>query len=169
MMSEVFELFNAYRAPAQHLTSLLLAAASWRWGGAPERWLIGIFLATMVLPVYLAHWFGLTFLEVGPGAPVGFMIDLFAATMFIGIALQANRNYPLWIAGFQLVAVGSHLVRTLVDGINPLAIAVLVIGPSYCQLLLLLGGFLRHNARQNRFGPYREWRQGLKGLQGWRA
>lgn len=158
-MSDWLEIFNTYRAPTQHLVSVMLAAACWRWGGSPERWLSGIFLAAMVLPVYLFRAFGVTKgLEIGPYASLVMLIDLFAAAMFVGVALQANRSYPLWIAGFQLVALGAHLVRGMVDSVSPLAVAVLVIGPSYFQLLLILCGFVRHLQRQRRFGPYREWR-----------
>jgi hypothetical protein len=157
-MGELLELFNAYRVPAQHLTSFLLAAAIWRWGAGPERWLIGSFLATMVLPVYVVWWLGLGALETGSHAPIFMLIDMLAAVLFTAIALNANRNYPLWIAGFQLVAVGAHLVPALVEGVSPLAVAVLVIGPSYFQLLLLIAGFVRHAQRQRHFGRYREWR-----------
>ncbi len=157
-MIDWLELFNTYRVPAQHLTSLLLAAAIWRWGAGPERWLIGSFLVTMVMPVYVVWWLGLGALESGPHAPFFMLIDMLAAVLFTGIALNANRNYPLWIAGFQLVAVGAHLVQAFVEGVSPLAVAVLVIGPSYFQLLLLMGGFARHVKRLRRFGPYREWR-----------
>lgn len=157
-MGDLLDFLNAYRVPSLHVTSFLLLGAIWRWGGAPERWLIGIFIATMVLPTYVIWWFGLGAAEVGPYAPVVMLIDMSAAAMFIGVALKANRNYPLWIAGFQLVAVGAHLVRSIIDTISPLAIAILVIGPAYCQLLLLLAGFARHALRQRRFGPYREWR-----------
>lgn len=167
-MGELFELFNAYRVPAQHLASFLLAGAIWRWGGAPERWLIGVFLATMVVPVYVGQSIGLSAADLGPVALAVVSIDLVAAALFVGIALNANRNYPLWIAGFQVVAVGAHLVKALVHQVSPLAHAILVIGPSYCQLFLLIGGFARHTMRQRRFGPYREWRQGLVGTPGWR-
>jgi len=166
-MLELLDLFNAYRVPAQHLTSILLAVAIVRWGGAPERWLIGVFIATMVVPVYIVKWIGLNTWELGPSAAAAFLIDLLAATLFTNIALNANRNYPLLIAGFQLVAVGAHIVRSMVDSVSPLAIAVLVIGPSYCQLLVLIGGFARHAVRQRRFGPYREWRLGGHGALGW--
>lgn len=158
-MSEWLEYFNAYRASAQHLASLLLAAAIWRWGGSPERWLIGTFLATMVVPVYISRWLNVgTGLETGPYAHYVMLLDLIAGVLFVGIALRANRNYPLWIAGFQLVAVGTHLVRGMVDGIVPLAVAILVIGPAYCQLVILAGGFARHVLRLRRFGRYRDWR-----------
>lgn len=158
-MGEWLELFNAYRVPAQHLTSFLLAAAIWRWGAGPERWLIAIFIGTMVMPVYVVWWLGLGALETGPHAPIFMGIDMLAAVLFTGIALNANRNYPLWIAGFQVVAVGAHIVKALLaDSVSPLAVAVLVIGPSYFQLLLLAGGFFRHTRRQRRHGRYREWR-----------
>lgn len=167
-MMDWAEIFNTYRATAQHLTAFLLAAAIWRWGGGPERWLIGTFLATMVLPIYVVWWLDLGAAEVGPYAPVMFLIDVFAAVQFVAIALNANRNYPLWIAGFQLVAVVAHAVQSMVDTVTPFAIAVLIIGPSYCQLLLLLGGCLRHWRREHRFGPYREWRAAPPGLRWFR-
>lgn len=168
-MSDWLDLFNAYRAPAQHLTSLLLAAAIWRWGGGPERWLISIFLGAMVLPVYVFELLGVRgAIEVGPYAPLVTLIDMCAAILFVCVALNANRNYPLWVAGFQLVAVGGHLVRSLVDSVSPLAVALLVVGPAYCQLLLLLVGFLRHVQRERRFGQYREWRPTAPRLKGLR-
>lgn len=166
-MGELLELFNDYRAPAQHLTSVLLAAAIWRWGGAPERWLIGVFLATMVVPLHVARWLGLDAYALGPYTPMIAICDLVAMPLFVGIALNANRNYPLWIAGFQLVAVVAHLVKAVVGGISPLALAILVIGPSYCQLALLIGGFVRHARRERRFGPYREWRTGARPVRAW--
>lgn len=167
-MGELLELFNAYRVPTQHLASFLLAGAIWRWGGAPERWLIGTFLATMVAPMYVVYGFGLGAAQIGPYAGYYAALDGVAAALFMGIALNANRNYPLWIAGFQLVALVAHLVKALVHEVSPLAHAILVIGPSYAQLLLMICGFARHAMRERRFGPYREWRQGFTPPWVWR-
>lgn len=164
MMSETLELFNTYRAPAQHLISILLAAAIWRWGAGPERWLIGVFLATMVAPIYVVHVLDLGAAEAGPFTGFYIAIDLVAALLFVAIALNANRNYPMWMAGSQLVALATHAVNGMVDGINALAFAILVVGPSYCQVLLLLIGFFRHVLRQRRYGAYREWREAPPGL-----
>lgn len=163
-MSDLFEIFNTYRSLAQHIASLLLAAAIWRWGGGPERWMIGIFLATMVLPIYVVWSLGLQLVETGPYAPLVFMVDAIAAALYLAIALHANRNYPLWVAGFQLVAIVAHMVKAMIDTISPLAFAILVIGPSYGQLLVIFGGFVRHVLRERRFGPYREWRLTAPGL-----
>lgn len=159
-MSDWLELFNTYRASAQHIASLLLAAAAWRWGGSPERWLAAVFLATMVAPIYIVRIFGFQAFAVGPWAAYYILIDIVAAVLFVGVAINANRNYPLGIAAFQLVAVSAHMVRAMADSASPLAIAILVIGPSYFQLLLLLGGFIRHVRRERRFGQYRAWRIG---------
>jgi hypothetical protein len=163
-MTDLFEIFNAYRSLAQHIASLLLAAAIWRWGGGPERWMIGIFLATMVLPIYVVWSLGIQLVEAGPYAPLVVMVDVTAAALYLAIALHANRNYPLWVAGFQLVAIVAHMVKAMIDTISPLAFAILVIGPSYGQLLVIFGGFVRHVLRERRFGPYREWRLTPPGL-----
>lgn len=157
-MLELLDLFNTYRVAAQHLTSLLLAAAIWRWGGGPERWLIVIFLLSMVLPVYPLGWLSAQTGYADTFVQAFFVIDLIAAGLFIAIALNANRNYPLWIAGFQLVALVAFVVQVLVDAVSPLAGAILMIGPSYGILLVLTAGFVRHLLRERRFGPYREWR-----------
>jgi hypothetical protein len=154
----LIDLLNAYRTDAQHLASVLLALAIWRSGAGPERWLIGVFIATMVAPLYLFRWLGLGSPSFGAYAWLWIGIDLVAAAAFITIALMANRNYPLWIAGFQLVAISAHAVRGMVDTVSPLAYLILSTGPSYCQLLLIFVGYVRHTRRVRRFGAYRDWR-----------
>lgn len=163
-MDQVFDVLNAYRSLAQQMVSFALAAAIWRWGGGPERWMIGIFITTMVLPVYVIWALGLQAVENGPYAPLVFLVDAIAAALYIAIALHANRNYPLWVAGFQVVSVVAHMAKVMVDSVSPLAFAVLVIGPSYGQLLAIAGGFIRHVLRERRFGLYREWRLTPPGL-----
>jgi hypothetical protein len=154
----MLKLLNDYRADAQHIASVILALAIWRWGAAPERWLIAVFLAAMVVPVEALELMGLGHPAFSPYSGLYIAIDVLAGFAFVGLALQANRNYPLWIAGFQLVAIGAHAVRGLVDEVSPLAFVILAVGPSYCQLLLIFAGFVRHVRRENRFGPYRAWR-----------
>lgn len=161
----MIELLNLYRVDAQHIASVLLALAIWRWGAAPERWLIGVFLATMVAPFYLFKLFDLGNPVFGPYSWLWIAIDLMAGLGFIVIALHANRNYPLWIAGFQLVAISSHLVRDMGDAVSALAYVALATAPSYCQLALIFAGFVRHLQRVRRFGAYRDWRDTAPRLQ----
>ncbi len=155
----MIEFLNAYRVDAQHIASVCLALAVWRWGGGPERWLTGIFLATMVVPIYLLKGGPSAGLPMfGTGAWLYFGIDLVAMAGFGLIALNANRNYPLWVAGLQLVAVGAHMIKGMVEGVSVFALVILIVGPSYCQLVLLIAGFIRHVRREKRFGAYRDWR-----------
>ncbi len=154
----MLDLLNLYRTDAQHIASVLLALAIWRWGAAPERWLIAVFIATMVAPIHLFRLFGLGNPAFGPYAWLWIGIDLFATLAFIVIALNANRNYPMWIAGLQLVAINAHTVRDMGDAVSPLAYVILATVPSYCQLALIFGGFVRHLRRERRFGAYRDWR-----------
>lgn len=158
MPAMLIELFNLYRVEVLHIASAVLALAIAFRGAAPERWLIGVFIATMILPFYGARWLDIGNLAFGPYSWAYVGIDLLATAGFVAIALNANRNYPLWVAGFQLVSVGAHAVRGLADMVSPFAYMVLAVGPSYCQLLLIGAGFIRHRQRERRFGSYREWR-----------
>ncbi|MBU2588667.1 MAG: hypothetical protein KJ872_11195 [Alphaproteobacteria bacterium] len=161
----MLDLFNTYRGDVQHIASVLLALAIWRWGAAPERWSIAIFVAAMVVPVRLFEWLGNGSLVFGSLAWIYVTIDLLAGAAFVAVALNANRNYPLWIAGFQLVAISAHAVKGLVDTVSPIAYLILASGPSYCQLALIFAGFARHVTRTRQFGPYRDWRSSTPGAQ----
>lgn len=165
-MNDLLQFTNEYRVPAQHLIAVLLAGAIWHRGGDPERWLIATFLGAMVVPIWLLWWLGFGSAIDGAVKLFGLLIDVVAAVLFVAIALRANRNYPLWIAAFQLVALGGHMVSLVPVGVSPLAHVILTVGPSYCQLLVLLGGFVRHVRRERRFGPYRAWRNASPAIGG---
>lgn len=154
----MLEWLNLYRADVQHVASLILGLAMWRYGAGPERAVGGVFIGTVILPAMLARLTGLDTVMFGNQAWLYVLSDSVAAIAFMAIALNANRNYPMWVAGFQLVAISAHVVRGMVDVVSPMAYAILAVGPSYCQLLLLLGGFASHCLRQRRFGRYRDWR-----------
>jgi hypothetical protein len=160
----LLDLFNAYRVDAQHIASVILALAIWRWGGAPERWLIGVFVGLLVVPLYITKLYGISDFSFGPYGWIWVGIDFVVAAAFVLIAVNANRNYPLWVAGFQLVAVSAHAVKVMVESVSPLAYLILAVGPSYCQLLVIFAGFVRHLLRVRRFGQYRAWRAPLPGV-----
>ncbi|MGN6496625.1 MAG: hypothetical protein ACTHK5_04695 [Tsuneonella sp.] len=150
-----------------------LAFAAWRWGGGPER-------ATAAILVWfrLADWsyhglfqqaLDLTNIDLAHA-----LIDFVAGIAAFAIALFANRIYTLWFAAAQLLAVLAHIARMLAVGIHPIAYAVMIMAPSYLQILLLAGGIWAHHRRVKRFGPYRSWRLSSNPLPararaGWRS
>jgi hypothetical protein len=90
--------------------------------------------------------------------PVFFAIEIVVAAGMIAVALRANRIYPLWMAGFQIIAVFAHFARGLSDAVSPLAYIVLTVGPSYFQIIILGFGIWFHHRRVKRHGSYRSWR-----------
>ncbi len=156
----LLDFLNAHRADLQYIAGILLGLAMWRWGAGPERGMAILFSGVMMVPAIAVRLFSDSNLIFGNFALLYVTIDVIALSGFVLVGLNANRNYPLWVAGFQIVAVGSHLVKGIVDAVSPLAYMVMAVGPSYCQLALLLAGLLRHRVRLRRFGAYRDWRDG---------
>lgn len=150
-----------HRADLQYVASLLMGLAMLLRGGGPERATAVMFTGVLMMPLIIFRlWSTGGTMMFGDLAPVYVALDVIALVGFVLIALNANRNYPMWIAGFQMVAVGAHLVRGVVDTISPMAYVMLAVGPSYAQLCLMLAGFVRHRLRIRRFGAYRDWRVG---------
>ena len=139
------------------LSVAILGVAALRWGGSPERICAAALLAMNVADrIYHAL--------VGRGTIYGsvdighLVIDMLVAAVFIGVALKANRVYPLWLSAFQLVSVVSHFAREESRKIAELAYFLMNYVPYYALLLILAGGIWRHAMRTRRHGPYRSWR-----------
>ena len=154
----MLEILLENRVDAQRIFSMVLILAMWKWGRGPERWIASTWFVLFLLPFLVSSTFHGSPLLFTQGGLLYAAIDLLATAIFLGIALNANRNYPLWIAGFQVVAMAAHLTRGLADAVTPLAYAILVIGPSYFQLAIMLVGLIRHVRRQKQYGGYRDWR-----------
>lgn len=139
------------------VTMLLLLAAAFRWGTGPERICAAVIAAQNVGDriYHLVVERGTIYASVDIGHLVS---DLLGAAIFIGVALYANRVYPLWISAFQLVSVISHFVREVDGGVGVVAYAVLTYAPYNFILLILAGGIWAHARRVRRYGPYRSWR-----------
>ncbi|NQX95239.1 MAG: hypothetical protein HRT64_10035 [Erythrobacter sp.] len=157
-------LASDYRPLIQDALTYSILAAAFFWGAGPERAMIAtwvVFFELVPIP-YDAFWGGSYQLQ----STDAFLAttDLCAGIVWILIALYANRNYPLFVAALQLLALGAHLARGLIDAISPVAYAVMYIGPGWLQLLLMAAGMARHAWRERRFGPYREWRVELPWL-----
>lgn len=154
----MFELFVEYRDDAYRIASILLGLAMLRWGRGPEQAVALIFVGLFVVVHVPYHWLTDATILYDNIDLFHAALDLMAAAGFIAVALYANRNYTLWIAGFQLVALAAHLVSGLVAIVTPLAYAIMVIAPAYFQMMLMTGGLIFHMRRERRFGQYREWR-----------
>nr|WP_298930714.1 hypothetical protein [uncultured Erythrobacter sp.] len=160
----MFEIILEYRVEAQRLASIILMLAAFKWGGAPEKIVTTTFVLFFTVPLTAFEWLADGPLIFSGGRLVYVALEVMALSIFLGVALNANRNYPLWLAGFQIVALVAHMVRGLVDSVSPLAYAILAIGPSYFQLILMLAGLIRHVRRNRKYGEYRDWRVPLPSL-----
>lgn len=133
-----------------------IALGFWR-GAGPERACAGIYLAMWSVDRLYHMMFG-TIVMLG-GADIGHIaIDAFSAFGLVCVALYANRNYTLWLASMQLVALLSHFLRIISPGIDPTAYALLMASPMYLAVMVFAIGIIRHMLRQQRHGPYRSWR-----------
>ena len=153
----MLEAILLYKGDVQFAAMLLLTAATFRWGAAPERWCGGAF-AFMFLIDIPYHWiFGpgmrLSSIDIGHA-----LMDFVTAVAFVVVALRANRMYPLWLAALQLISLASHFVRAANPAMLPLVYATMSIAPSYLELIVLAGGLVNHVRRVKRYGPYRSWR-----------
>lgn len=137
------------------LTVVLCVLAAWK-GGGPEK-AVASTLAAMWLVDQLFHGM-FTYLGVPLLISAGHLaIDIAATISFVWIALAANRVYPLWIAGLQLISTIAHVVRALFPAISQSALAVLMITPSYFEILAFCVGLWCHLRRQRAMGRYRSW------------
>ena len=152
-----------HRGLLQGLVVLALALLAWTRGSAPERWCAGVLLAM----VTILRLYRLLALPTLPGNVISgyiavntvfLLTDGLALLTLIAVALRANRFYPLWIAGFQLTAVMTHLASGLMSSQLPFAYATLNIAPFYFMIITLVVGLIAHLRRVRLWGPYPSWR-----------
>lgn len=147
------------RGLTQNVLVVLICGSALIWGAAPERavalvWLVIFELAAFVYRSVLGN----DTVQLMGADIFLVLVDIIAGVLWVGIALYANHNYTLWIAGLQLLVVCAHLARGLSDLISPLAYVVMLVGPGWVQLILLAIGLFRHMRRKRIYGPYRDWR-----------
>jgi hypothetical protein len=153
MFADIIE----HRAALQYTVIVALALACLVWGKGPER-IAGTVLLAMPFAEVAYH------LLLGPQTTLSHtdvghaIMQVVVAIPFLGLALFANRRYPLWLVSFQLIAVLSHLVRGLLPPEGGVAYLIMTVGPSYGMIAALAVGLVSHIFRTRRFGPYRSWR-----------
>jgi hypothetical protein len=154
--------FSDYRHLAQDILAFGLCFAAFIWGGGPEKAVAATWIVIFEVfgRLHKLVFGGYVLLDVDP-----FLAgkDIAAGAVWLLIALYANRNWTLWLAGTQLLAIGAHIARALADAVSPVAYATMVVAPGWFQLLLLGAGLVRHALRTREHGAYRSWRTGPGG------
>lgn len=157
-------LVSDLRPLLQDLVTYAIFIAAVIWGAGPERatiatWVVFLELPKLLYKSLLGGSFQLQSMDLFLASS-----DVLTGVLWVAIALYANRNYTLIVAGLQVLAISSHLARGVIESMSPLAYAIMYIGPGWLQLIVMAIGLWRHAKRERRFGPYREWRVPLPWL-----
>ena len=142
----------------QSLIYVALLLVCWSYamlrGGAPEK------VGASILLVGSA----LTFISVkGPAARFASMeagilaVDVAALLAFLVLALRAERFWPLWITGLQLIGTTGHVVKLVDPDVVRWAYAFVLAFWSYPMLLLLAIATWLHQRRLVRHGADKSW------------
>ncbi|HYI42375.1 MAG TPA: hypothetical protein VD768_01975 [Sphingomicrobium sp.] len=80
------------------------------------------------------------------------LVDVGVLAGFVWVALQSERFWPLWIAGFQLTTMIGHFLKVAEAGLFPRAYGAAMIFWVYPMLLILAVGTWRTGRRHARIG-----------------
>ncbi|VWX52258.1 hypothetical protein [Novosphingobium sp. 9U] len=138
------------------LVAAMTCGAAVRYGSAPERVLSSAFLASLLLEEAFAALVGREFATQYDA--IYLALELVLLLVVCAVALRANRVYPLWLGGAQIIAVAAHaLPRTLGEG-SLLACELIDTGGVAVGLFVLIVGLRCHARRQQRLGrTYPDW------------
>ncbi|MDE8652258.1 hypothetical protein [Novosphingobium album (ex Liu et al. 2023)] len=127
--------------------------AGWQ-GGVPERVAAASMCIAMVATASTNIDAALAFAQVQWAL---LWIDVGLLVALTLIAIFADRFWPLWLAGMQLVAVAAHGARGYDAAIVPLAYWWLIGKTSYPMVALLWLGVRRHRQRRRLAMPEYSW------------
>ena len=157
VLSAMLDFLIYYRGLFQHLLIFGLTLFALVRADGPEKF-SSLTLSLMVLLDYLYHFIfprGGVYEAVEIGHLV---IDTSALISFAFIAAKANRMYPLWLLGAQLMSVMMHFNREISEEMPGMVYLVLTRFPSYIQIIAMAVGLYCHRRRIARYGSYRSWR-----------
>lgn len=122
----------------------VVVALAFRRGGRDERLAaIAMLMAAAATPLLVSNQFA--GLEAGV-----VLVDVALFLTLSAIAMQSNRFWPLWAAGFQLGALVVHLASAQLPQLVPAAYAETLVIWSYPVLAALLLGTLLEGERRHR-------------------
>lgn len=156
----------ASRGLLQTVVVVGLVVMAFLRGAAPERWCASILLAAIVLArmqqvvasEFRTIW-GLSGFVTDDLAYL--VIDLTTFITLATVAMQANRKYPLWMAGVQLTALLTHIADRTTQIVPPLAYAIINLSTFYLAIIFLAAGIVAHVRRTKDWGTYPGWRSDL--------
>ena len=123
-------------------------------GGGPERIGAGAYALACIAShlLFSAPSIKYRFVETGV-----FIVDIIVFIAFTGIALRANRFWPLWVTALLGLGVLAHMARWAGPGAIPWAYQVIMSIWSYPILALIALGTFKHCQRLKRFGADPDW------------
>ncbi|WEJ98351.1 MAG: hypothetical protein P0Y59_15515 [Candidatus Sphingomonas phytovorans] len=125
-------------------------------GGAPERSAAAMMLAASLASfVTQSQPFSGSFQKMQMWV---FVIDMLLLVGLFVLAVASTRFWPLWLAGFQLLAVTAHFIRAVDQSALSRGYQFLISFEAYPMLLLVALGAWRHRRRLQLYGADRSWR-----------
>lgn len=133
---------------------LTVQLVAWWRGGAPERLMASAFLMAWIVSFLVDRPAAGGFEQVW--LPI-LLVDLALLVMVMGIALKANRRWPLIIASMQLIIILAHGARALDPAMMPRVYQTMTWLWPYVQMLVLLVATLAHHHFYRRHGSVAAW------------
>ncbi len=123
---------------------LTSTGVAFKWGGLDERLAAGAFALATLASRLSTHS---EYLQTETGVLV---IDGLLLFGLVALALRSDRFWPLWAAGFQLVAITVHFASMTEQGDFAWAYAVGLIFWSYpVMIALMVGTWMEARYRRN--------------------
>lgn len=125
---------------------ILVVLFALRKGGKPERQialiLFGMLAANTLYGLIVGWW---SDYDQIPWYRV--VLDCIGFGLILTVALRADRWWPLWVSGVQLLSVLAHLLRALDADLHPLVYAVMERWPYWMAIGLTGLGTYLHASR----------------------
>ena len=135
-------------------TILCICYAGWK-GGSPERVVSFLFSLWLLVGPFRKTLFPSVWDRLDIPS---FVVDATLTFGIVLVALRANRVWPMFAAGFGLVAMLGHFSRAVeLDGMQRAYWAMTEPPYVIISLVLVVGTYL-HRRRSAVFGSYRDWR-----------
>jgi hypothetical protein len=124
-----------------HTLSCVIAV---KYGGVPERIAAALLATAAIVSTAIVGSQITMFSELELGL---FIVDLVLFLTLLGLALSADRYWPMWLAALQLVSVWAHPAFAFSQSKMAYAYAVTSIFWTYPIQLILVIGAVRHHKR----------------------